>query len=187
MPFTNGFYECPRLPKVNGRPVSSLSSIVEYIYRQDPALCSAAWIDKYGKELEIPSCKHQFITVSLPTEKTDLKQLKKKISSLNYKYLDNAMMCVENHSGELQLKKKNLHIHILKRGMYTKNKIIRDMMSKFKLARNFINVKKGSTQSDYDNRVRYIHGDKSTELKKENCELDRKWRDKNGFQHIYIL
>jgi len=186
MPFNNGFYEAPTLPKLDGRPVSSLSSIVEYWYRQDPSACSEAWINKYGKELEIPSVKHQFITVSLPTEKTDLEELKKKISSLSYKYLENALLSVEYFSGKKGTN-KNLHIHILKKGMYTKNKIIRDMMSKFKLAHNFINVKKGSTQTDYDNRYNYIHGDKSTELKKKNCELDREWREKNGFQQIYYL
>lgn len=129
--------------------------------------------------------KHQFITVALPTETTDLDQLKKRIQSLDYKYLDGAYLTVEYFSGEL--KKRNLHIHILKTGIYNKSKLIRDMSRKFKVAVNFVNVKKSTKESDYQNRLNYINGEKISELKKENCDKDREWRDQNGFQHIYNL
>lgn len=182
MPFINGFYEAPRLPKECQS--GTLSSIVEYIYNKDPSSCSSAWIKKYGKELAIPTFKHQFITIALPTEKTDLSKLKKVISKINYEYLENAYLTVEFYSG---LKKENLHIHILKQGIYNKTKLIRDLSRKFKVSDNFVNVKKGTNKKDYENRLAYLKGEKKDELKKENCELDREWREKNGFQQIYYL
>lgn len=132
-----------------------------------------------------PDRKHQFITIALPTENYALSELKKVISELSYSYLQNALLSVENFSGEL--KKENLHVHILKTGIYSKTKIIRDLSKKFKVAPNFINIKKGTKETDYMNRYHYLHGEKLSELKKENCELDRIWREKNGFRHIYNL
>jgi len=132
-----------------------------------------------------PDHKHQFITIALPTENYELKELKKVIQNLSYSYLKNAKLVVEYFSGEL--KKRNLHVHILKQGIYSKTKIIRDLSTKFKVAPNFINVKKGTKESDYMNRLNYLEGEKHSELKKTNCELDRIWREKNGFCHIYNL
>ena len=124
------------------------------------------------------------VTIALPTEKTDLNKLKKVISKLNYEYLENSYLTVEFYSG---LKKENLHIHILKQGIYNKTKLIRDLSRKFKVSDNFVNVKKGTTETDYYNRLNYLEGNKHDELKKENCELDREWREKNGFEQIYYL
>lgn len=132
-----------------------------------------------------PDHKHQFITIALPTENYELSQLKNVIQNLNYSYLQNAKLVVENFSGEL--KKENLHVHILKSGIYSKTKIIRDLSKKFNISPNFVNVKKGTKESDYLNRLHYINGEKQSELKKENCELDRVWREKNGLQQIYTL
>jgi len=132
-----------------------------------------------------PDRKHQFITIALPTENYALSELKKVISELSYSYLNNAKLVVENFSGEL--KKENLHVHILKHGIYSKTKIIRDLSKKFRVAPNFINIKKGTKEIDYMNRLDYINGEKVSELKKENCELDRVWRDQNGFSQIYNL
>lgn len=183
MPFINGYYEAPRLP-VECQS-GSISSIVEYLYKQDPSSCTSAFLQKYGKELVRPEYKHQFITIALPTENYALSKLKKIINNINYTYLDNAYLTVEMFSGEL--KKKNLHIHILKKGIYNKTKLIRDMSRKFKVCDNFVNIKKGTKESDYLNRLAYLNGEKVDELKKENCDLDRIWRDNNGFQQIYTL
>ena len=131
------------------------------------------------------SYPHQFITIALPTEIYALEKLKKIIDNLSYPYLDQALLTVEMFSGEL--KKKNLHIHILKKGIYNKTKLIRDMSRKFKVLSNFVNVKKGTKESDYRNRLSYLNGEKVDELKKENCELDRLWREDNGFAQIYCL
>lgn len=131
-----------------------------------------------------PDHKHQFITIALP-QSYPLEEMKKVLPRLTNCYLQNAYLSIENFSGEL--KKENLHIHILKQGIYSKRKIIRDLSKKFKIPLNFINVKKGTKESDYQNRLHYINGEKQSELKKENCELDRKWREENGLAQIYIL
>jgi len=130
---------------------------------------------------------HQFITVALPTENYALPytELKNIITNLNYKYLDGAFLTVEMFSGEL--KKENLHIHILKKGIYNKTKLIRDLSRKFKVAVNFVNIKKGTKESDYINRRNYLNGEKQSELKKENSEKDKLWRTAMGFAQIYCL
>jgi len=181
MPFINGYYEPPRIPL----ECQGISSIVEYLYKQDPGLCTSAFLQKYGKELVRPDFKHQFITVALPTENYALDKLKKIISNINYEYLEGAFLTVEMFSGEL--KKENLHIHILKKGIYNKTKLIRDLSRKFKVAVNFINIKKGTKESDYNNRLNYLNGVKQSELKKENSEKDKLWRTAMGFAQIYCL
>lgn len=128
--------------------------------------------------------KHQFITVALPTESTDLENLKRIIEDLEYAYLEDAHLTVEYYSGD---KNKNLHIHILKHDIYSKTKIIRDMGRKFKVEPNFVNVKRGTKEKDYQNRLSYLKGDKLSDQKKANSIADIIWRDQNGFQQIYNL
>lgn len=166
---------------------STPESILAYLYAKDPLpiMNNPRLIRTFGKELPLPTKPHQFITVALPTEKTELQKLKKTIDNIRYKYMDNAFLTVEMFSG--QLKKENLHIHILKNGIYNKTKLIRDMSRKFNVAVNFVNVKKSTKLTDYENRLAYLKGEKSDELKKENCELDKKWREDNGFRQIYNL
>lgn len=151
----------------------------------DPLWINVVQRFKLERFMNIPDHKHQFITIALPTENYALDQLKSVIDNLEYSYLENAYLIVENFSGIT--KKENLHVHILKQGIYSKTKLIRDMSRKFKVLPNFINVKKGTKEKDYLNRLQYINGEKQSELKKENHELDRKWREENGFQQIYSL
>ena len=180
MPFDgpNGFFRAPKLPtRLKG---STLEAIAEYMYETDPESCSKAFLRlPMCRALVRPQKKHQFITVALPTEKINLVKLKKTISKLNYEYLENGYLTVEFYSGK---QKENLHLHILKDGIYNKTKLIRDMSRKFKVSDNFVNVKKGTTESDYYNRLSYLRGEKVDEQKKENSELDRIWREKNDIQ-----
>lgn len=133
-------------------------------------------------KIDDPEHKHQFITIALPNT-LGIIELKKKIYQLTYKYLEGAMLTVENFSASGE----NLHVHILKEGVYSKTRIIRDLARKFKIDENFVDVRLGKRVSDYQNRLAYIKGEKSDELKKENCQKDQEWRTQNGLEHIYIL
>jgi hypothetical protein len=152
--------------------------------QQSATLLNLPWMKLYGKLIPLKKYKHQFITIALPQE-YDIKKLLKTISSLSYPYLKDSWLSVENFSGELH--KENLHIHILKKEIYSKTKIIRDLSRKFKIAPNFINIKKGDSESDYLNRLHYINGEKQDELKQENAELDKQWRINNDIKQIYNL
>lgn len=133
-------------------------------------------------KLDDPEKKHQFITIALPKD-LGIMQLKKYIYSLDYKYLQGVLLCCEFFSevGE------NLHVHILKHGVYSKTRIIRDLSRKFKIEENFVDVRLGKRESDYENRYAYITGDKESESKQANVYLDREWRKQNGLQDLYTL
>ncbi len=127
--------------------------------------------------------KHQFITVALPND-FDLLSLKTLITKkLNYGYLKGGYARIEYFSD----KGENLHVHILKLGIYSKTKLIRDFAKKFGIAENFVNIQKGSDESDYQNRINYIHGIKDSADKMENVKLDQDWRLINGIDEIYNL
>lgn len=162
-----------------------IQELAAAMQKSDPIEHNSRYMNTLGQMIPQKTFKHQFITIALPTEKTDLRKLVRTICNIQYDYLKDSILSVENFSGEL--KKENLHIHILKHGIYSKTKIIRDMARKFKVAPNFINIKKGTTEQDYLNRLHYINGEKLDELKKENCLLDQEWRRQNDIEQIYYL
>ena len=61
------------------------------------------------------------------------------------------------------------------------------MARKFKVEVNFVNVRHGKSESDWQNRLNYIKGLKADEVKAENVQKDQEWREANGIEHIYIL
>ncbi len=127
--------------------------------------------------------KHQFITVALPND-FDLLHLKTLITKkLKYGYLKGGYARIEYFSD----KGENLHVHILKLGIYSKTKLIRDFAKKFGVLENFVNIQKGSEETDYQNRVNYIHGIKDSEDKMLNVAQDQEWRLINGIDEIYNL
>lgn len=141
---------------------------------------------RFAKECGIDLLKkdypHQFITIALENTR-HLGKLVNTIQGLEYQYIKEAIVSIENYSSVGE----NLHVHILKKGIYNKTKLIRDMSRKFKVAPNFINVKKGTNESDYRNRLNYIKGDKTDEDKKENSIKDQIWRKENNIQDVYKL
>lgn len=158
-----------------------LKEIYLKVSEDNPPQPGDAVLRKFFK-LDNPDHKHQFITIALPND-TDLKTLKKKIYSLDYKYLKGALLRVENFSANGQ----NLHIHILKEHVYSKCRVIRDMSRKWKVEKNFVNVRLGKQESDYQHRLNYVNGLKKDDDKTANVELDKKWRSENGLDEIYII
>jgi len=127
--------------------------------------------------------RHQFITVALPNT-YPLAQLVNQIENdLRYDWIIGSYVRVENFSDTGE----NLHLHILKDGQYTKSKIIRDLSRKFKIAKNFINVKSSNKEIDYENRKNYIFGNKKDTDKLENVEKDKEWRINNDINEIYNI
>ena len=102
---------------------------------------------------------------------------------MNYGYLKGGYARIEYFSD----KGENLHVHILKLGIYSKTKLIRDFAKKFGVLENFVNIQKGSQETDYQNRVNYIHGIKDSEDKMLNVAQDQEWRLNNGIDEIYNL
>lgn len=147
-------------------------------------LTNAEFMRRIGHNIPSKALKHQFITIALP-QTTNLPQLVSTIHSLSYSYLSDAMLTIENFSGELHA--ENLHIHILKKDIYSKTKMIRDLSKKFKVSNNFINIKLGKTEKDYKNRLHYINGEKQSEVKTSNSVLDKQWRTDNDLEQIYYL
>lgn len=141
---------------------------------------------RFAKECGIDLLKkdypHQFITIALENTR-HLGKLVNTIQGLEYQYIKDAIVSIENYSSVGE----NLHVHILKKGIYNKTKLIRDMSRKFKVAPNFVNVRKGTKESDYRHRLNYIKGDKVDDEKKENSIKDKIWRKENGILDVYAL
>jgi len=158
---------------------NSLSPQLQADYLSNPE-----FMRRIGHNIPSKALKHQFITIALP-QTTNLPQLVSTIHSLSYSYLSDAMLTIENFSGELHT--ENLHIHILKKEVYSKTKMIRDLSKKFRVSNNFINIKLGKTEKDYMNRLHYINGEKQSEVKTSNSVLDKQWRTDNDLEQIYYL
>lgn len=123
---------------------------------------------------------HQFITVALPNDyplKRILKYLEKP-----HKWLV-GWISIEKYSKSGE----NLHLHILKEGNYSKTKIIRDLARRFKVESNFIDVRRGTEPTDYNNRLSYIKGDKMATEKMEHVAKDKQWRQENNLRDYYNI
>lgn len=135
----------------------------------------------YGLYNEFFAAKpHQFITVALPNDyplKKILKYLEKP-----HKWLV-GWISIERYSKSGE----NLHLHILKEGNYTKTKIIRDLARRFKVDSNFIDVRRGTEPTDYNNRLSYIKGDKMATEKMEHVAKDKQWRQENNLRDYYNI
>lgn len=125
--------------------------------------------------------KHQFITLALPNE-FEIAKILKYISKPHSYLRDNAVLAVEKYSDSGE----NLHIHILKKGNYSKSKIIRDMSKKFSINTNFVDVRYGIAKDMYQKRLHYVKGEKQ-EKKEHNVEKDKQWRKKHQLKDYYLL
>lgn len=124
---------------------------------------------------------HQFVTIGLPND-YNLGKIKDYINK-PHKWLSGAVLSVERFrkNGE------HLHIHILTTQPYNKHKVIRDLSRRFKVTRNYIDVRRSNSTADYNNRSNYIKGNKSSTEKSELVKKDVEWRQENGFENYYIL
>ncbi len=125
--------------------------------------------------------KHQMITLALPNE-FEISKILKYISKPHSYLVDNAVLAIERFSDSGE----NLHVHILKKGNYSKSKIIRDMSKKFKIQSNFVDVRYGIDKSIYQKRLQYVQGEK-TEKKELNVEKDKIWRKDRNLKDYYNL
>lgn len=112
---------------------------------------------------------HWFITIALPNERDplDMVQITKDLE--RHKYMSNYCFSIEffSKSGE------NQHIHILVWGdKVNKTKTIRDFSRKYDISPNFIDIKFSRKQTDFNNRLNYIKGNKE-DSKMESVEKDR--------------
>ena len=123
---------------------------------------------------------HQFITVALPNDYS-LKRILRYVEQ-PHRWCT-GWLTIEKYSKSGE----NLHVHILKEGNYSKTKIIRDLSRRFKVATNFIDVRRSRDQSDYNNRLSYIKGDKMDTEKMENVEKDKQWRIDSSLRDFYNL
>jgi len=146
---------------------------------------TSAWIDLLKRanlyEELIGEEKHQLITLALPNE-FEISKILKYISKPHSYLVDNAVLAIERFSetGE------NLHVHIIKKGNYSKSKIIRDMSKKFKIEPNFVDVRYGIAKDMYQKRLQYVKGEK-TSKKELNVEKDKKWRIEKNIDNYYNL
>lgn len=163
--------------------------VIEWIRKMPDSKTQQA----FRKWLDIEETKHshQFITIALPTDYC-LTKLHQKLEQVKYNkktgtpkaWLKGAIACVEWHSKE-HPNGGNLHIHMLKPGNYQKTKVIRDMANHFNVEKNFVNVKAGTYEDDYQHRYSYVAGKKAQLNKCEFNILDKQWRRENGLLDLY--
>ena len=152
--------------------------------------CEAKGVIRQFLGLSKTKCPHQMITIALP-ENYDQSMIHHKMMGIAYhrrtgapKTWFNGIASVEYYS-KTHPEGGNLHIHILKKGNYTKSKIIRDLSGYYGIQENFIDVKLGTYLEDYENRHNYILGQKQSKEKLEYTMLDKKWRSDNNIMDIY--
>lgn len=160
-----------------------LQHIVRKQYEKNPdAPKNIRWLKDLKLYELINETPHQFITVALPNS-YDLGKLHKQLTTKMHKWLKGSTCVVEYHSATGD----NLHLHILRRGNYSKTKIIRDLSRKFKVESNFVDVQRSNKDNDYQNRLKYINGDKVSEEKQVYCINDSIWREMNDLDEYYNL
>lgn len=137
--------------------------------------------------------KSTFITLAFNSEnlnKERIESIKEKLLSLKdkfeyfSKYIFNLEFYSTNSTDEI-----NFHSHILisNQMRYDKQRIIRDMSRTFEIAKNFVNVKRGRTQQDYENMENYVKGIKKSESKTESLQKDRLFRRKHDILDFYSV
>ncbi|AXH75134.1 MAG: putative replication initiation protein [Circoviridae sp.] len=129
----------------------------------------------------VEDTSHQLITVALPNDYS-LQKIKEYIES-PHQWVRGGLLSVERYSKT----GVNLHIHILITGYRSKTLIIRDLSRKFKIETNFIDVQRGKTATDYNNRIQYLKGNKMDTEKIDNVQKDDEWRHKEGFNKYYRI
>lgn len=163
-----------------------IQGVIRQQVKNDPTFAEGIGFNRLCRDYKlydlIQAKPHQFITIALPIEYS-INKLKNQITKKINKWLSGSKCVVERYSKSGD----NLHIHILKEGIYSKPKIIRDLSRKFKIDKNFVDVRSSTKKVDYDNRVKYISGNKNDEIKMEHVEKDAVWRKENDLEDIYNL
>lgn len=163
---------------------ASFEDIIRYNHKQ-PGPKGSGWIH-YLKTVGmydelVGSEKHQFITVALPND-YPISKILKYVDSPHKYFRNNSIMSIEKYSST----GVNLHVHLLKKGNYSKTKIIRDLSKKFKIESNFVDVKSSDDRTLYQTREAYVKGEK-VEPKCEYVMQDREWRKTEKIKDYYIL
>jgi hypothetical protein len=168
-----------------GQGLELQKAVARNMHDADTDYTGTAW-HKYLKDIGLYNelygeISHQFITIGLPND-YPLDNIKKYIAK-PHAWLSGATLAVERFrkNGE------HLHIHILTDKPHNKTKAIRDLSRKFKVAPNYIDVRRSNSQADYNNRRNYIRGDKQDTAKLECVEKDIQWRKDNDFENYYLL
>lgn len=171
---------------MKGKGLALIQSVIRQQLKADPTIVEGAGWTRMCRSFElydlIQDRPHQFITIALPID-YDIKRLKKQLSKTWCKWSSGAKCVVERYSKSGD----NLHLHVLKEKIYSKTKIIRDVSRKFKIEKNFVDVRSSTKIQDYNNRSKYIEGTKSDEEKCMNVDKDKEWRHQNDIEEIYYL
>lgn len=136
---------------------------------------------------------HTFVTISLPIVGKDFEDLGHThdkyheivydwLNTCPFEYLEGALYTIEFYGQELQL---HPHIHILINHVMSPARVIRDFSRKFKIAKNFIDVKPGLSAS-LDTRMNYIQGIKIDD-KMPQVIKDREMRESLGLKNYYEI
>lgn len=139
------------------------------------------FIQDEGLQGLVEDTTHQLITVALPND-YNIEKIKEYIQN-PHAWMNGALLSIERYSNS----GINLHIHILKTGYKSKTLIIRDLSRRFKIETNFIDVQRGKTATDYNNRINYLKGNKMDTGKMENVLQDEEWRQKEGLNNFYKI
>ena len=171
--------------QTNGQGLELQRAVARRMHDPNKDYTGTCW-ERYLKDIGLykelyGETPHQFITIGLPND-YPLDNIKKYIAK-PHAWLSGATLSVEyfRKNGE------HLHIHILTEKPYNKSKAIRDLSRKFKVAVNYIDVRRSNSTGDYNNRRNYIRGDKQDTEKLECVEKDIQWRKDNSFENYYVL
>lgn len=134
-----------------------------------------------------PKKKHRFITISLPKEMESKTVHETWIAFMKkHRYTDK----VHSWTYEFTSKEKEYHPHIhvlmmMPTATPQKGTIIRDIATKFRIDKNYVDVRTHTSPEIFSKREKYIRGEKTDE-KKFQIESDQEIRALNDLKEFYI-
>lgn len=156
----------------------------------------------YGKKIPYSERKKPLtqktvlITINPNCKKIDLKTFTDKVDkTMNWKMFDTVQWVLEQRGEHADELGKGFHMHAVATltGNYQTKDVTRDLRRSFCGGKNpicgtakHIDVKTLKFQTDYDNALEYIRGNKKDKRKEDKILMDIEWRDIEGLQEIYL-
>jgi hypothetical protein len=136
------------------------------------------------------------ITINPNNEKIDINTFRLKIDkTMNWKMFDTVHWVFEQRGEHADELGKGFHMHAVATltGDYQTKDVNRDLKRSFCGGKHpicgnkkHIDVKTLKYQTDYDNALEYIKGNKKDSRKEDKLLMDTEWREIHGIQKIYL-
>lgn len=181
---------------------STVASVLSSRGMEARARLARSRTELYGEKIpyskrKIPlTQKTVLITINPKAKKNDLKIFMDKVDkTMNWKMFDTVHWVFEQRGEHADELGKGYHMHAVATltGTYQAKDVKRDIKRSFCGGKNplcgnakHIDVKTLKFQTDYDQALDYIKGNKKDRRKEDKLLMDIEWRELEGIQEIYL-